>query len=858
MNDKISSARCDGECAVLVFEHREYQGQTRLYDGSQQFLTNFGDKMSSTLVLMQRLCVTLYEHQYYRGRSCRYCSDVDSFSSGWHDRVSSLKVECTDCSVIVYEHPNYKGDYKAFMGNIGYVGNHWNDMISSIQIRPWKLPNVKQKSQRSCVDPAEKKAHDVIQWIPLLSTIYSLTSSAVYGAKGCDSVAKERAKDMAIGLATDIGIALTGGVLGAGLKAGTFCIKVGMKLGIKAGAKTAGQALKSTTKNALKNSRKIGSRGITVNAKAVGKSLMQEVKNIVTTTQTVAQVVKTGTKKTSRAVKDGVRKIGRATIDARSKGIGQGLKKAGTKAANKIKTAIERKFDDLADSTQRQIDVDKQISYSKLCRRRKRTPGKRGCPIGREIRGQAAKRRQIQKSRLDKEKVNDVAEEHLDDTAQGIRRQIDEGGSDWLPDFSTSRDHILAQRQLRASNRALKRRHEAENLFKEINKQNVKKMKGGKVNCIEYTFAGSGDVKENLRKLAFYDNYIKRNPAKGTLYPLEVHMTISDQPFEFTMKNARRGDKQIYIEFVSDWKPTYENIIENLDGVTPARRRNIAKAILDSVKAPRGNKKDYMHFMTPRERQAVNQLIVLTHVAEGAVAAPKQLKDYFKELAKPKLPNTGRVAGIDKVARAHLRHIADDREHVTFRKIFNRKDGEFIPARDGGTGKARRAYYKSKTARKEKKNILEKEKKFMSESSEYTSKRSEDSSESSDYTSESSDYTSESSDYTSESSDYTSESSDYTSESSDYTSESSDYTSESSDYTSESSDYTSESSDYTSESSDYTSEALTTHLKALTTHLKALTTHLKARSKCLKGLMTRLKAMRTQRHFYFSQKAGAT
>ena len=260
----------------------------------------------------------------------------------------------------------------------------------------------------------------------------------------------------------------------------------------------------------------------------------------------------------------------------------------------------------------------------------------------------------------------------------------------------------------------MKRRHEAEELFEDINKQNVKEMPGILVDRIEYTFTESGDVKGNLRKLAFYDDYMQKNPTKGTHYPLEVHMTISGQPFEFTMKKAFRADKQIYIEFVSDWKPTYENIIKNLDGVTPARRKDIAKAILDSVKAPRGDTTDYMHFMTPRERQAANQLIVLTHVAEGAVPDPKQLNNFFKGLDGAKLPNTGRFPGNDKVARAHLQRIVNDPEHVTFRKIFNGKNGEFIPARVGGTKQVRGAYYKSNLADQKIKDILDLEKEFMS------------------------------------------------------------------------------------------------------------------------------------------------
>ena len=119
MNGKISSVKCDGACAVLVFEHRNYEGEireTRLYDGSQRSLTNFYNKMSSALVFMEAIYVTFYEHAHYGSQSRRDCGDVDSFSSGWHDRVSSLMVECGHCSVIMYEYSNFKGRLQSFHG----------------------------------------------------------------------------------------------------------------------------------------------------------------------------------------------------------------------------------------------------------------------------------------------------------------------------------------------------------------------------------------------------------------------------------------------------------------------------------------------------------------------------------------------------------------------------------------------------------------------------------------------------------------------------------------------------------------------------------------------------------------------
>ena len=141
-----------------------------------------------------KLCVTLYEDAHYRGRSRRECNDVHWFSKSWNDEVSSLKLNCYDCSVILYEHMKHKGNFKAFMDDVSYVGKWWNDRTSSIKLVHGRHPNY----EGSCVDPGERKAYNAILWIPLFSTVYSLISSAVYGGKGCDSVAKERAIDMGI------------------------------------------------------------------------------------------------------------------------------------------------------------------------------------------------------------------------------------------------------------------------------------------------------------------------------------------------------------------------------------------------------------------------------------------------------------------------------------------------------------------------------------------------------------------------------------------------------------------------------------------------------------------------------------
>ena len=211
-------------------------------------------------------------------------------------------MDCTYCSVILYEHGSYQGDYKAFTGKVPYVGGHWNDLISSLQIRPWKLQNYERKTEKSCVDPGEKKTYNVIQWIPLVSTLYSLGTSIYYGATGCHSAARERAVDLALDVVMDVATIATGGAAGVA----AYGIKTGVKGGVKVGLHAAKKALTSTIKNSvkkgLKSGVKIASRGITGNVKSLGKSVIRNAKGIANAAKNLPGAVKTGMKDVGRGL----------------------------------------------------------------------------------------------------------------------------------------------------------------------------------------------------------------------------------------------------------------------------------------------------------------------------------------------------------------------------------------------------------------------------------------------------------------------------------------------------------------------------------------------------------------------------
>ena len=168
-----------------------------------------------------------------------------------------------------------------------------------------------------------------------------------------------------------------------------------------------------------------------------------------------------------------------------------------------------------------------------------------------------------------------------------------------------------------------------------------------------------------------------RKDAVQKYYPLKVKMTISNQPYEFLMQPGH-GSRQIRIQSVKrtgEWcSPAYEPIVKILDD-SATKNEDITEAILKTIKAEVGDHEDYLALLTPHERQAACNLIVLTQLAEGAVPDPKQLEEYFTNVhAVNSNPNDihGRLAGIDKAARAHLSRIVKNPEHVTFKKIFNK------------------------------------------------------------------------------------------------------------------------------------------------------------------------------------------
>lgn len=92
---------------------------------------------------------------------------------------------------------------------------------------------MKRSAQRSCINKSEQRVFRVMEWIPAVSTLYSLGTAVYYASVNCSETAKERAILSAVDLGTDALIVATGGTVGV---AG-YALGAGMKTGVKAGVK---------------------------------------------------------------------------------------------------------------------------------------------------------------------------------------------------------------------------------------------------------------------------------------------------------------------------------------------------------------------------------------------------------------------------------------------------------------------------------------------------------------------------------------------------------------------------------------------------------------------------------------------
>ncbi|KAL0978375.1 hypothetical protein UPYG_G00169640 [Umbra pygmaea] len=92
---------------------------------------------------------------------------------------------------------------------------------------------VRRSPQPNCSNKKEERVYNVVEWIPVVSTLYNLGTAVYYSSVDCPVTAKERAILSAVDLGTDALMAVTGGTVGVvGYVAGA-----GVKTGVKAGVK---------------------------------------------------------------------------------------------------------------------------------------------------------------------------------------------------------------------------------------------------------------------------------------------------------------------------------------------------------------------------------------------------------------------------------------------------------------------------------------------------------------------------------------------------------------------------------------------------------------------------------------------
>jgi hypothetical protein len=648
-NDQTSSIYFFGSCSFIAFEYANFSGASRLYSGNQSSLGDFNKRLSSGLVLSSQLCVTFYEHSHFQGKSVRYCEDVEYVDSTWNDKFSSLVVDCEDynCSVLVYEHKNFRGNQRSLRGRVESLGRYWNDRISSLQIRPWKL-----EVHESCINEEEKKAHNVLQWIPVMSTLYNLATAIYYGAVGCSNVAQERAIDMAIDIGMDAAVALTGGALSAaayGIKTGT---RMGVKVGLKAAMKAASAGLKITAKTGAKTLTPLGLRQLAESSK---KAALTQVLGLRKNVKNLPRAVKAHVASVSHIMKQ----VGR-----------DGFKRTVQKSGAAVKTTAKRKFYGLAENAKRNIDADTSYKKSRadiasegrprvdndkiLCRRKRMLPSPVGTSVPDCLQGRKAIATALERSFSTERKT----------AAQNFFNEVNKLQDSTL--VGSSVEFVVSNRPAKV-----------------INDDFLKRMK----------LESPQDVFERLQ---YYYHYMEKNGEINKY--LKVEMKIGGEPITFAIGDAQ-AKGQIMVIFINKQhaptvKHTYDYIASLLDGITDPDGGSAeaialrAKAILEAISATADtqvNWKAMPGVFNEQQREAARELILITHIAECAVPLHKEKALKAAQIIKKKPQSdsgykvAGGVPGMDKVARGFLRKIEKDPSKYTFTNVFFKANNDKLP-----------------------------------------------------------------------------------------------------------------------------------------------------------------------------------
>jgi len=170
MNDEISSIRIFGRARVVVFDQREFSGESEEFTADVADLTlrhlggsrTWNDRIDSFQVesggggrgrggwgrgtprnrdnpFGRDGGVCVYEFADFRGRSeCWEAGEDESNLNrleGWNDRISSIRVYGR-ARARIYRDANFRGGHLEVMRDIRNLGEvSWDDQISSIEVR---------------------------------------------------------------------------------------------------------------------------------------------------------------------------------------------------------------------------------------------------------------------------------------------------------------------------------------------------------------------------------------------------------------------------------------------------------------------------------------------------------------------------------------------------------------------------------------------------------------------------------------------------------------------------------------------------------------------------------------------------
>ena len=140
---------------------------------------------------------------------------------------------------------------RSLVGGYPYTGNDNQRWIVTVH-------QTQSRKDSSCLDETESDIYNVVQYVPLVGTLWDQFSAIGYASAGCTSVADERAISYAIGAALDVATALTFGAASGATTVAKTAIKVGIKLGVKQGMKAAAVVIKQSVKNVFKTVAKQG------------------------------------------------------------------------------------------------------------------------------------------------------------------------------------------------------------------------------------------------------------------------------------------------------------------------------------------------------------------------------------------------------------------------------------------------------------------------------------------------------------------------------------------------------------------------------------------------------------------------